>query len=87
MKELKTHKHTEQTPMSHFKIVDLKAFEIIFNFIEKLFTEKIIKVQGYSTTFIEKYRRRGYSSQPGDCAKYVQQRFKQDDLSAVNLCD
>ena len=30
--------------MSHFKIVDLKAFEIIFNFIEKLFTEKIIKV-------------------------------------------
>ena len=44
MKELKTHKHTEQTPMSHFKIVDLKAFEIIFNFIEKLFTEKIIKV-------------------------------------------
>lgn len=44
MKELETHKHTEQTPMSHFKIVDLKAFEIIFNFIEKLFTEKIVKV-------------------------------------------
>ena len=44
MKEIETHKHTEQTPMSHFKIVDLKAFEIIFNFIEKLFTEKIIKV-------------------------------------------
>ena len=44
MKEIETHRHTEQTPMSRFKIVYLKAFEIIFNFMEKLFTQKIIKV-------------------------------------------
>lgn len=37
---------TKQSPKSHFKVTDLKAFDIIFDSIEKQFTQKIIKFIG-----------------------------------------